>query len=75
MHLCINCRYFNAGWSTHDVPESQCLAPGNLQPDYVNGGTVNIVFSAQSCRANRTLCTPQAIWYEEKERKAAMMAM
>jgi hypothetical protein len=71
MHLCIDCRHFNAGWSAGDVPATLCTAPGNMRPDYVNGGVTYIVLSAQACRIGRELCTPTALWFEAKVKEVA----
>lgn len=67
MKKCIECRHFQVS-----LDPSQCAAPGNREPDFVNGGVRPIYQTAQAIRCESDMCGTDAAWFAPRiDEKAA----
>lgn len=67
MNLCKDCKYFQG-----PLAATECLAPGNEQPDYVNGGMRYKQSSAQSLRIHADMnCGVSAKWFVARAEEMA----
>ena len=69
MNLCKDCKHFE-GHMAH----VECTAPGNFQPDFVNGGKRAKQQSAQVLRMCDGYCGPDATWFETRVEPMAAAA-